>query len=172
MARRHHHASSTLEVRLTCAPSRGRAACVGQAYARVMPITRRPAPRVGSGRQREDAQRTPPVGGSQQPCSQPREPSTPACRRSSKPTRTRWPGRGPRCASAARPIVSPSLRPGRVWRQGRAAPRWAARRGSACALCWPPAVWSASRSMRPLVWLGTRPPKACGSMRAAGPGGR
>jgi hypothetical protein len=67
VARRQHQASRTLEVRLTFEPSRVSAACVVQAYERVMPITRRPAPRVCSGRQSEDAQRTQHVGGSQQP---------------------------------------------------------------------------------------------------------
>jgi len=67
VARRQHQASRTLEVRLTFEPSRVSAACVVQAYELVMPITRRPAPRVCSGRQSEDAQRTQHVGGSQQP---------------------------------------------------------------------------------------------------------
>ena len=67
VARRQHQASRTLEVRLTFEPSRVSAACVVQAYERVMPSTRRPAPRVCSGRQSEDAHRTQHVGGSQQP---------------------------------------------------------------------------------------------------------
>ena len=67
VARRQHQASRTLEVRLTFEPSRVSAACVVQAYERVMPITCRPAPRVCSGRQSADAQRTQHVGGSQQP---------------------------------------------------------------------------------------------------------
>ena len=67
VARRGHTGSITLEVRITFEPSRVSATCVVQAYERVMPITRRPAPRVCSGRQSEDAQRTQHVGGSQQP---------------------------------------------------------------------------------------------------------
>ena len=51
-ARRQHQASRTLEGRRTFAPSRGRAACVGQADARVGPITRRPAPQARAVRQR------------------------------------------------------------------------------------------------------------------------
>jgi hypothetical protein len=41
VARRQHQARSTLAVRRTFAPSRVSAACVGQAYERVRPITRR-----------------------------------------------------------------------------------------------------------------------------------
>ena len=67
VARRQHQASRILEVRRTFEPSRVSAACVVQAYERVMPITRRPAPRACSGQQSEDAQRTQHVGGSQQP---------------------------------------------------------------------------------------------------------
>jgi hypothetical protein len=172
VARRQPPASSPLEVRLTCEPRSGRAACVGQAYARVRPRPRRPAPRACSGRQREDAQRTQHVGGSQQPCSQPREPSPPAWRRRSQPTHTRWPGRCPRGGSVSRPMVSPSRRPCRFWRKARAAPHWSARRGRAGALGWPRAAWTVSRSRRPSVWPGKRPTKSCGSMPAAGPGGR
>jgi hypothetical protein len=67
VARRQHQASRTLEVRLTFEPSRVSAACVVQAYERVMPITRRPAPRARTVRQSEDAQRTQHVGGRQHP---------------------------------------------------------------------------------------------------------
>ena len=63
VARRQHQASSPLEVRRTFEPSRVSAACVVQAYERVMPITRRPALRACSGRQTEAAQRTQHVGG-------------------------------------------------------------------------------------------------------------
>ena len=172
VARRPHQASRTLAGRLTVEPSSVRAACVVQADERVRPSTRRPAPRVCAGRPRADAPRTHPVGGSQQPCRPPREPSPPACRRSRKPTRPRGPVRGPRCESAARPRGSPSRRPCRGGRQGSAAPRWSARRWRAGALGWPPAVWTASLAIGPLVWPGTRPPKSGWSRRAAGPGGR
>jgi hypothetical protein len=67
VARRQHQASRILEVRLTFEPSRVSTACVVQAYERVVPITRRPAPRARSVRQSEDAPRTQHVGGSQQP---------------------------------------------------------------------------------------------------------
>ena len=67
MARRAHKPSSTLKVRLTCEPSRVSAACVVQAYERVVPITRRPAPRERSVRQAEGAQQTQHVGGRQHP---------------------------------------------------------------------------------------------------------
>jgi hypothetical protein len=67
VARQQHQASRTLEVRLTFEPSRVSAACVVQAYERVMPITRRPAPQARSVRQIEDAQRTQHVGGRQHP---------------------------------------------------------------------------------------------------------
>jgi hypothetical protein len=65
VARRQDPASRTLEVRRTFEPSRVSAACVVQAYERVMPITRRPAPQARALRQREDAQLTQPVGGRQ-----------------------------------------------------------------------------------------------------------
>jgi len=58
VARRQHKASRTLEGRLTFEPSRVSAACVVQAYARVVPITRRPAPRARSARQPEGVQPT------------------------------------------------------------------------------------------------------------------
>ena len=67
MARRAHKPSRTLEVRLTFEPSRVSAACVVQAYERVVPITRRPAPQARPGWQSEDAQQTQHVGGRQQP---------------------------------------------------------------------------------------------------------
>jgi hypothetical protein len=65
--RQQYQASRTLEVRRTFAPSRVSAVCVVQAYERVMPSTRRPAPQARSKRQIEDAQRTQHVGGRQQP---------------------------------------------------------------------------------------------------------
>ena len=48
VARRGHTRSTTLEVRITFEPSRVSPACVVQAYERVVPITRRPAPRARS----------------------------------------------------------------------------------------------------------------------------
>jgi len=51
VARRAHKPSRTLEVRLTFVPSRVSDVCVVQAYERVVPITRRPAPRERSVRQ-------------------------------------------------------------------------------------------------------------------------
>jgi hypothetical protein len=65
VARRAHKASRTLEVRLTFEPSRVSSTCVVQAYERVVPITRRPAPRVRSVRQAEGAQQTQQGGGRQ-----------------------------------------------------------------------------------------------------------
>jgi hypothetical protein len=65
VARRQHQASRALEVRLTFEPSRVSAACVVQAYERVVPITRRLAPRARSARQPEDVQPTQHVGGRQ-----------------------------------------------------------------------------------------------------------
>ena len=62
MARRAYTPSRTLEVRLTFEPSRVSAACVVQAYERVVPITRRPAPQARAPRQAEDAQPTQQVG--------------------------------------------------------------------------------------------------------------
>jgi hypothetical protein len=56
VARRQHQASRTLEVRLTFEPSRVSAACVVQAYARVVLLPRRPAPRARSAQQTEGAQ--------------------------------------------------------------------------------------------------------------------
>ena len=63
VARRQHQASRTLEVRLTFEPSRVSAACVVQAYERVVPLTRRPAPRARSAQQPEGVQPTQHVGG-------------------------------------------------------------------------------------------------------------
>ena len=67
VARRDHNPSRTLEVRITFEPSRVSAACVVQAYERVVPITRRPAPRERAVRQADGAQQTQHVGGRQQP---------------------------------------------------------------------------------------------------------
>ena len=100
-----------------------------------------------------------------------REPSPPACRRSRKPTRPTVARRGQRCASAARPKAGRSRRPGRGGRQGSAAPRWSAQHWRAGALGWPPAVWTVSLAIGPLVYTGTRPPTSGWSRRAAGPGG-
>jgi hypothetical protein len=63
VARRDHKPSRTLEVRLTFEPSRVSTACVVQAYERVVPITRRPAPRARCAPQAEGAQPTQHVGG-------------------------------------------------------------------------------------------------------------
>jgi hypothetical protein len=67
VARRDHNPSRTLEVRITFEPSRVSAACVVQAYERVVPITRRPAPQTRSARQATSAQPTQYVGGRQHP---------------------------------------------------------------------------------------------------------
>ena len=72
VARRQHQASRTLEVRRTFEPSRVSAACVVQAYERVVPITRRPAPPARTAQQTEGAQQTQHVGGRQPPCLQPK----------------------------------------------------------------------------------------------------
>jgi hypothetical protein len=66
VARRVRTRNTTLEVRITFAPSRVGPACVAQAYERVVPITRRPAPRVGSPHQAESAPPMQHVGGRQQ----------------------------------------------------------------------------------------------------------
>ena len=66
VARRAPKPSRTLEVRLTFEPSRVSDVCVVQAYERVVPITRRPAPRTRSARQAEGAQQPQQVGGRQQ----------------------------------------------------------------------------------------------------------
>jgi hypothetical protein len=63
VARRVRTRSTPLEGRLTCEPSRVGSACVAQAYARVVPITRRPAPRAGSPPQTESAPPLQHVGG-------------------------------------------------------------------------------------------------------------
>ena len=63
VARRDHNPSRTLEVRITFEPSRVSTACVVQAYERVVPITRRPAPRARCVWQAEGAQPTQHVGG-------------------------------------------------------------------------------------------------------------
>lgn len=67
VARRQHQASRILEVRRTFEPSRVSAACVVQAYERVVPITRRSAPPVRTVRPLEDAQPMQHVGGRQHP---------------------------------------------------------------------------------------------------------
>jgi hypothetical protein len=66
VARRDRTRSITLEVRITFEPSRVSPACVAQAYERVVPITRRPAPRAGLPHQAEGAQQRQHVGGRQQ----------------------------------------------------------------------------------------------------------
>ena len=66
VARRVRTRSTPLEVRITCEPSRVGPACVAQAYERVVPITRRPAPRAGSPPQTESAPPMQHVGGRQQ----------------------------------------------------------------------------------------------------------
>ena len=66
VARRVRTRSTTLEVRITFEPNRVGPACVVQAYERVVPITRRPAPRAGSPRQAESAPQRQHVGGRQQ----------------------------------------------------------------------------------------------------------
>jgi len=66
VARRVRTSSTPLEVRITFEPSRVGPACVAQAYERVVPITRRPAPRAGSPHQTESAPPMQHVGGRQQ----------------------------------------------------------------------------------------------------------
>ena len=66
VARRDRTRSTTLEVRIRFEPSRVSPACVVQAYERVVPITRRPAPRARSSQQPEGVQPTQHVGGRQQ----------------------------------------------------------------------------------------------------------
>jgi hypothetical protein len=62
VARRVRTSSTTLEVRLTFEPSWMSPACVAQAYDRVVPITRRPAPRARAPQPAEGAPQTQPVG--------------------------------------------------------------------------------------------------------------
>jgi len=66
VARRDRPRSTPLEVRITFEPNRVSPACVVQAYERVVPITRRPAPQARAPRQAEDAQPTQ-QGGRRQP---------------------------------------------------------------------------------------------------------
>ena len=66
VARRVRTRSTTLEVRITFEPNRVGPACVVQAYERVVPITRRPAPRAGAPPQTESAPPRQHVGGRQQ----------------------------------------------------------------------------------------------------------
>lgn len=67
VARRAHKPSKSLEGRLTFEPSRVSDVCVVQAYERVVPITRRPAPRTRAARQAEGAQQPQQVGGRKPP---------------------------------------------------------------------------------------------------------
>ncbi len=62
VARRVRTGSITLEVRLTFEPSWVSPACVAQAYERVVPITRRPAPQARASQPAEGAPQTQPVG--------------------------------------------------------------------------------------------------------------
>ena len=62
VARRAPKPSRTLEVRLTFEPSRVSAVCVVQAYERVVPITRRPAPRARAPQPAESVPQTQQVG--------------------------------------------------------------------------------------------------------------
>ena len=66
VARRQYPASRTLEVRRTFEPSRVSAACVVQAYERVVPITRRPTPQARALQQAEGAPPRQHVGRRQQ----------------------------------------------------------------------------------------------------------
>jgi len=67
VARREHTGSITLAVRITFEPSWGSPACVAQAYARVVPITRRRALRTGAPQPAERVPQTQQVGRRQQP---------------------------------------------------------------------------------------------------------
>jgi hypothetical protein len=67
VARRQHQTSRPLEVRRTFEPSRVSAACVMQAYERVVPITRRPAAQTRAAQQTEGAPLPQHVGGRQHP---------------------------------------------------------------------------------------------------------
>ena len=62
VARRGHTDSITLAVRITFEPTWGSPTCVAQAYERVVPITRRPAPRAGTPQPAERAPQTQQVG--------------------------------------------------------------------------------------------------------------
>jgi hypothetical protein len=62
VARRGHTGSITLAVRITFEPTWGSPICVAQAYERVVPITRRPAPRAGAPQPAERAPQTQQVG--------------------------------------------------------------------------------------------------------------
>ena len=66
VARRGHTRRTTLAVRITFEPSRVGPACVAQAYERVVPITRRPAPQACAPHQAESAPQMQHVGGRQQ----------------------------------------------------------------------------------------------------------
>lgn len=66
VARRGHGRSLTLAVRRTFEPSRVSPACVAQAYERVVPITRRPAPQARAPQQAEGVPQTQPIGRRQQ----------------------------------------------------------------------------------------------------------
>jgi hypothetical protein len=67
VARRAPQPSRTLNVRRTFEPSRVSAVCVVQAYERVVPITRRPAPRTHSAPQAEGTPQPQQVGRRQHP---------------------------------------------------------------------------------------------------------
>jgi hypothetical protein len=62
VARRDRTRRTPLEGRITFEPNRVSPPCVVQAYERVVPITRRPAPQARAPRQAEDAQPTQQVG--------------------------------------------------------------------------------------------------------------
>jgi hypothetical protein len=67
VARRAPTPSRTLQVRRTFEPSRVSAVCVVQAYERVVPIIRHPAPRTHSAQQAEGTPHPQQVGRRQQP---------------------------------------------------------------------------------------------------------
>src|SRR5712691_4040457 len=71
VARRGRTGSTTLEVRITLAPRRVSPACVMQAYARVVPLTRRTTLQALPPRPDEHAPQTQPVGRRQSSCIQP-----------------------------------------------------------------------------------------------------
>jgi hypothetical protein len=167
VARRGHRRRLTLAVRLPGEPSRVSPACGVQAYARVVPLPRRPTPQARAPQQAEGAPQTHPVGRRQHACIPRRWRYPRVSRRSRTPRRLPVPGRWPPCASAGRPMGGRYPRRCHVWTTALVGLLWCARRWSACAMGARRGASTGSLATRRRAWPAHRPSKACWLRSAA-----